>query len=100
MRRQALPVLAAAMLAALTVGGCRRELEQPRALMTLDDERREPVRPQDKPAPLPDEPRPAEWGGSGAAVGMLVDGAPVGTRPPSEKPAPIPNEPPRGATAK
>jgi hypothetical protein len=100
MRRQALPVLAAAIVTALTVGGCRPEPEQPRALMALDDERRESARPQDKPAPLPDEPRPAEWGGSGAGVGMLVDGAPAATRTPSERPAPIPDEPPAGAAAK
>jgi hypothetical protein len=94
MRSRSLLLLAVAALTLFTVASCRQESAQPRSLMLLDDEQRSVTTVSDKPAPLPEEPRPAEWGGDGAPIGMLQDAsAPAGAQPPADKGVPMPTEP-------
>ena len=66
----------AAAVGLLLVASCSNERQnQPQSLMLLDDERRSGavLGASQKAIPLPTEPLPSEWVGSGSPAGMMLD---------------------------
>ena len=97
MASRTLVVLCGIAVMFLAAFACQRgESTQPRTLMLMDDDSREArAAAAAKPAVIPDEPRPAEWGGTDTPRGMIVDTDSRPSTPTPSKQAPIPQEPRR-----